>query len=114
MECYLALKRKENLFCPTIWMNLEDVMLSGLPCPPSGDLSGPGVKPATFTSPALAGGFFATSATWEAQVKEASHKKTNTLVFHLNEVPKRVKLCSRVIIVRFRGRQKLGVVQSCK
>ena len=80
----------------------------------SRDLSGPGVKPATFTSPALARGFFATSATWEAQVKEASHKKTNTLVFHLNEVPKRVKLCSRVIIVRVWGRQKWGVVQSCK
>ena len=109
-----SIKGKENLFSPTIWMNLEDVMPSGLPSPPPGDLSGPGVKPATFTSPALARGFFATSATWEAQVKEASHKKTNTLVFHLNEVPKRVKLCSRVIIVRVWGRQKWGVVQSCK
>ena len=34
---------------------------SGLPCPP-GDLPDPGIKPA---SPALAGGFFITSTTWE-------------------------------------------------
>ena len=39
---------------------------SGLPCPPPGDLSNPGIKSAFLTSPALAGGFFTTSATWEA------------------------------------------------
>ena len=39
---------------------------SGLPCPPPGDLPNPGVKPASLTSPALAGGFFTTSASWEA------------------------------------------------
>ena len=39
---------------------------SGLPCPPSGDLPDPGIKPASLTSPALAGESFATSATWEA------------------------------------------------
>ena len=38
---------------------------SGLPCPPPGDLPHPGMEP---TSPALAGGFFTTSATWEAHV----------------------------------------------
>ena len=37
---------------------------SGLPCPPPGDLPDPGIKPASLTSPALAGGFFTTSATW--------------------------------------------------
>ena len=31
---------------------------SGLPCPPPGDLSDPGIKLASLTSPALAGGFF--------------------------------------------------------
>ena len=36
---------------------------SGLPCPPPGDLSDPEIKPASLTSPALAGGFFPTSAT---------------------------------------------------
>ena len=39
---------------------------SGLPCPPPGDLPNPGVKPTSLTSPALAYGFFTTSATWEA------------------------------------------------
>ena len=38
---------------------------SGLPCPPPGDLSDPGIKSAAL-SPALAGGFFTTSTTWEA------------------------------------------------
>ena len=34
-----------------------------LPCPPPGDLPYPGIEPASLTSPALAGGFFTTSAT---------------------------------------------------
>ena len=38
---------------------------SGLPFPPAGDLPDPGIEPASLTSPALAGGFFTTSATWE-------------------------------------------------
>ena len=41
---------------------------SGLPCPPSGDLPDPGIKPVSPLSPALGGGFFTTSATWEAPV----------------------------------------------
>ena len=40
---------------------------SGLPCPPPGDLSDPGIKPAFLMSPALAGRFFTASTTWEAQ-----------------------------------------------
>ena len=39
---------------------------SELPFPPPGDLPNPGIKPASLMSPALAGGFFTTSATWEA------------------------------------------------
>ena len=39
---------------------------SGLSCPPPGNLSKPGIEPASLTSPALAGRFFTTSATWEA------------------------------------------------
>ena len=38
---------------------------SGLPFPPPGDLPDPGIEPASLISPALAGGFFTTSATWE-------------------------------------------------
>ena len=39
---------------------------SGLPFPPPGDLSNPGINPASLMSPALAGGFFTTRATWQA------------------------------------------------
>ena len=41
---------------------------SGLLCPPPGDLSDPGIGSASLRSPALAGRFFTTSTTWEAQV----------------------------------------------
>ena len=40
---------------------------SGLPCPPPEDLPDPGIEPSSFMTPALAGGFFTTSATWEAK-----------------------------------------------
>ena len=39
---------------------------SGLLCPPLGDIPDPGVELTSLMSPALAGGFFATGATWEA------------------------------------------------
>ena len=39
---------------------------SGLPYSPLEDLPDPGTEPASPPSPALAGGFFTTSATWEA------------------------------------------------
>ena len=39
---------------------------SGLPCPPPGDPPNPGTEPSSLMSPALAGGFFTTSVTWEA------------------------------------------------
>ena len=38
---------------------------SGLPFPLPGDLPDPGIEPRSLTSPALAGGFTTTSATWE-------------------------------------------------
>ena len=38
---------------------------SQLPCPPPEDLSNPGSETASLTSPALAGGFFTTGATWK-------------------------------------------------
>ena len=41
---------------------------SGLPRPPPGNLPDPGIEPESLTSPALAGGFFTTSAPWEAPV----------------------------------------------
>ena len=50
-----------RLLCP--WNLPGKKYWSGLPFPPPGDLPGPGIEPA---SPALAGRFFTTSATWEA------------------------------------------------
>ena len=40
---------------------------SGLPCPPPGDLPNPEIEPTSLTSPALAGGLFIPSLTWEAR-----------------------------------------------
>ena len=42
---------------------------SELPCPPPGDLPNSEIKPVSLVSPALADGFFTTSATWEAQLE---------------------------------------------
>ena len=62
--------------CVTLWIVAHQALLSmgfsreeywsGLPCPPPGDLPDPGIEPVSLASPALAGGFFATSTTWEA------------------------------------------------
>ena len=41
---------------------------SGLPFPPPWDLLNPVIEPVTPMVPALAGSFFTTSASWEAQV----------------------------------------------
>ena len=41
---------------------------SGLPFPSPWDLPDPGIESPSLTSPALAGGFFTTSATWEAHI----------------------------------------------
>ena len=51
-----------RLFCPCGFSRQE--YLSGLPCPPLGDLPNSGIETASL---ALAGGFFTTSTTWEAQ-----------------------------------------------
>ena len=42
----------------------------GLPGPPPGDLSDPGIEPASLMSPSLAGRFFTISASWEARLYE--------------------------------------------
>ena len=57
---------------------------SGLPFPPSGDLPDPGIEIPSLTSPALAGGFFTTSATWEAQNIKAKNNKTLKLASEQN------------------------------
>jgi hypothetical protein len=72
---YATLFSRIRLFA-TLWIVARQAPLSmgfsrqeywrGLPCPPPGDLPGPGIEPVPLVSPALAGRFFTTSATWEA------------------------------------------------
>ena len=60
----------------TLWIVAHQVSLSlgfprqeywsGLPCPPPGDLPNSGIELMFLRSPAFAGQFFTTSATWEA------------------------------------------------
>ena len=44
---------------------------NGIPCPPPGDPVYLAMEPVPLMSPALVGGFFTTSATWEAQARKA-------------------------------------------
>ena len=46
---------------------------SGLPWPLPRDLPDPGIEPPSLMSAALAGGFFATSATWELEVHYSAY-----------------------------------------
>ena len=52
------------LLCP--WDSPRQEYWSGLPFPSPGDFPKPGIQPPSLMSPALAEGFFTTSATWEA------------------------------------------------
>ena len=46
--------------------SVHGILQAGLPYPPPGDLPDSGIEPMSLLSPALAGGFFTTSAIWEA------------------------------------------------
>ena len=52
---------------------------SGWPCPPPGDLPDPGIE---FASPALAGRFFTTNASWEAP-PNSTHSSKKKLILGL-------------------------------
>ena len=60
----------DPMFCSppgsSVHGTLQARTLEWVPCPPPGDLPDPEIKPKTLMSPALAGRFFTTSATWEA------------------------------------------------
>jgi len=66
---------------------------SGLPCPPPGYLPNPGIEPTSLMSLVLKGGFFTTSATWEAPdwVWRPQHIPVPTRSFH--EPPLLTHLC---------------------
>ena len=56
---------------------------SGLLCLPPGDLPHPGIELESLMFPALAGGFFTTSTTWEAlpSVQRFHYTKTGSQVY---------------------------------
>ena len=56
-----------RLLCP--WDFPGQEYWGGLPCPPPGGFPNPGLELGSLMSPALAGGFFTTSATWEAPLR---------------------------------------------
>ena len=58
---------------------------SGLLCPPPGDLPDSGMEPASLSSPALAGGFFTISTTWEVQLFKKSQINEKRKIFNYTE-----------------------------
>ena len=62
----------------------------GQPCPPPRDHPDPGIEPVSLTSPALAGGFFTTSATWESPLVGSARSvlKSEKLLGTLDATPK--------------------------
>ena len=84
--CVLSHFGRVRLFA-TLWTIARQAALSmrfskqehwsGLPCSPPGDLPDPGIKPESLMSPALAGGFFTTSATWETR-----RYSKNSIILH--------------------------------
>ena len=74
--CWLSHLSRVRLFA-TLWTVAHQALLSmgfsrqeywsGSPCPPPGHLPDPAIRPSSLMSPALAGRFFTTSATWETQ-----------------------------------------------
>ena len=76
LRCNLVLSRFSRVWLSvTPWTVTHQVPLSmgfsgqenwsGFLCPPSGDLSDPGIEPVSLMSPVFADGFFTTSANWE-------------------------------------------------
>ena len=92
--CMLSCFSGVQLFA-TLWIVAHQAPLSigfsrqeywnGLPCPPPGDLLNQGIKPASLTSPALAGRFFTINANWEVSfyiyLYTHTHTHTHTHLF---------------------------------
>ena len=84
-------------FFATLWTTAHQAPLSmgvsrqeywsGLLCPPPGNLPDPGIEPRCLMSPALAGGFFNTGTTWEAQnMYVCVYVYSNTKGDHVNRI----------------------------
>ena len=64
--------------------------------PSSRDLPNPGIKPMSLTSPALAGRFFTTSATWDA-LQSVQFSPFNILVFPVHQNRSRFALIQEIV-----------------
>ena len=107
----------------TLWTIPREVSLSmgfsrqeyqsGLPYPPPGDLSHPGIESAFLTSLAVVGWFFTTSATWEALIQvtvtkvifllgylqpmtQQGRASKDSIILTQGRTPLRGKLCLRI------------------
>ena len=58
---------------------------SGLPFPPPGDPPDPVIEPMSLKSPAVAGGFFTTGATWEVEYGPCNNGTHQLPCFSLSE-----------------------------
>ena len=58
-----------------------------IPCPPPGNLPDPGMNPESLMSPALAGGFFTTSAIWLQFTSSGSTLNSSYLAISTTSVP---------------------------
>ena len=86
-------------------------VLEWVPFPSPGDLPHPEIKPASLKSPALAGRFFATSATWEAHVLNGGYvNKTLKLVFHSSQHHQDLKFVFEKVGDTLVFRQQRGTV----
>ena len=74
---------------------------SGLPFPSPGDLPDPEIKQASLMSPASAGRFFTTNATWKAHIhrlwpnERADLKRLYTVWFQLQDILEKAKPCQK-------------------
>ena len=79
LDAHMHAKSLHVWLCVTLWTLAHQAPLSvgfsrqeywsGLPFPSPGDLRDPGMEPVSLTSPALADGFFTTSAPWMSRMK---------------------------------------------
>ena len=59
---------------------------SGLPFPSPGNIPDPRIKPTSLMSPALAGGFFTTGATWDMGIRVISFSYFQGYILYLDTV----------------------------
>ena len=80
---------------------------SGLPCPPPGYLPSPEIEPASLTSPALARGFFTTSASWDAPLPSFDQRQAQLEAFSSKQA------LVTVVILRTGGLPSASTALSC-